>query len=78
MSSAKMADILVREYELKDGITTTKSTVALKGHHYISFSLHYINFDLCEKKLYDYVYIIIYTCIHNYPTCINNYLYMYT
>ena len=33
--------------------------VALKGHHYISFSLHYINFDLCEKILCDYVYIII-------------------
>ena len=34
-------------------------TVALKGHHYISFSLHYINFYLCEKTLCDYVYIII-------------------
>ena len=34
-------------------------TVALKGHHCISFSLHYINFDLSEKILCDYVYIII-------------------
>ena len=34
-------------------------TVALKGHHYVSFSLHYINFDFCEKILCDYVYIII-------------------
>ena len=25
-------------------------TVALKGLHYTSFSLHYINFDLCEKN----------------------------
>ena len=33
--------------------------MALKGHRYISFSLHYINFDLCEKILCDYVYIII-------------------
>ena len=32
------------------------STVALKGHHYISFSLHYINFDLCEKKYYVIMY----------------------
>ena len=42
-------------------------TVALKGHHYISFSLHYINFDLCEKN-------IMWLCIHNYLACIHNYL----
>ena len=64
----------INENIFHSGITT----VALKGHHYISFSSHYINFDLCEKKLYDYVYIIIYTCIHNYLACIHNYLYMYT
>ena len=51
-----------------------KYTVALKGHHSINFSLHYINFDLCEKKiLRDYVYIII---LHVYiiilHVCINN------
>ena len=44
-----------------------RSTVALKGHHYISFSLHYINFDLCEKN-------IIWLCIHNYIACIHYYL----
>ena len=63
-------------------------TVALKGHHYISFSLHYINFDLCEKKLCDYVYIIVLhvyiiilhvyiIILHVYIiicTCIHNYL----
>ena len=68
------------------------TTVALKGHHYISFSLHYINFDLCEKILCDYVYIIILhvyiNILHVYIiilhvyiikyTCIHNYLYMYT
>ena len=43
------------------------TTVALKGHHYISFSLHYINFDLCEKN-------IMWLCIHNYLACIHNYL----
>ena len=59
-------------------VVLTVIVVALKGHHCISFSSHYINFDLCEKKLYDYVYIIIYTCIHNYLACIHNYLYMYT
>ena len=42
-------------------------TVALKGHHYISFSLHYINFDLCEKN-------IMWLCIHNHLACIHNYL----
>ena len=42
-------------------------TVALKGHHYISFSLHYINFDLCEKN-------IMWLCIHNYLACKHNYL----
>ena len=45
----------------------TITTVALKGHHYISFSLHYINFDLCEKT-------IKWLCIHNYLACIHNYL----
>ena len=63
-------------------------TVALKGHHHISFSLHYINFDLCEKILCDYVYIIILhvyiiilhvyiNILHVYIikyTCIHNYL----
>ena len=44
-----------------------KTTVALKGHHYISFSLHYINFDLCENN-------IMWLCIHNYLACIHNYL----
>ena len=43
------------------------TTVALKGHHYISFSLHYINFDLCEKN-------IKWLCIHNYLAWIHNYL----
>ena len=65
---------------------TLKCTVALKGHHYIHFSLHYINFDLCEKKLLcDYVYIIILhvyiIILHVYIikyTCIHNYVYMYT
>ena len=33
-----------------------KCTVALKGHHYISFSLHYINFDLFEKNYYVIMY----------------------
>ena len=59
-------------------LRVTSTMVALKGHHYISFSSHYINFDLCEKKEYDYVYIIIYTRILNYLACIHNYLYMYT
>ena len=27
-----------------------KSTMALKGYHCINFSLHYINFDLCETR----------------------------
>ena len=39
-------------------------SVALKGHR---FSLHYINFDLCEKN-------IMWLCIHNYLACIHNYL----
>ena len=43
------------------------STVALKGHHYISFSLHYINFDLCERN-------IMWLWVHNYLACIHNYL----
>ena len=41
-------------------------TVALKGHHYIFFSLHYINLDLREKNTILHAYIIIYACIHNY------------
>ena len=39
-----------------DNIMDVITTVALKGHHYISFSLHYIDFDLC-KKLYAIMYI---------------------
>ena len=60
-------------------------TVALKGHHNISFSLHYINFDLREKNI---MWVCIHNhlaCIHNYLACthkylacIHNYLYMYT
>ena len=46
-------------------------TVALKGHHYISFSLHCINFDLCEKILCDYVYIII---LHAYIIILHVYI----
>ena len=38
-------------------------TVVQKGHHCINFSLHYMNFDLCEKK---------WLCIHNYLACIHN------
>ena len=60
-------------------------TVALMGHHYISFSLHYINFDLCEKNImwlciHDYLACIhnYLACIHKYLACIHNYLYMYT
>ena len=37
-----------------------------------NFSLHYINFDLYEKNICDYVYIKFYFA------CIHNYLYMYT
>ena len=33
-----------------------RTTVALKVHHYINLSLHYTNFDLCEKT-----YVIMYT-----------------
>ena len=47
---------LSKIYEKAFSIQVT--TVALKGHHYISFSLHNINFDLCEKILCDYVYIV--------------------
>ena len=47
--------------------TETINTVALKGHHNISFSLHYINFDLREKNIMG-------VCIHNYLACIHNYL----
>ena len=44
-----------------------------EGTSLYNFSLHYINFDLCEKtKICDYVYIKF--CLE----CIHNYLYMYT
>ena len=56
-----------------------ESTVALKWHHYINFSLNYMNFDFRDKILCDYiyimflhVYIIIYACVYNYPACIHN------
>ena len=58
-----------------------KITVALKGHHYISFSLRYINFDLCEKLLCDYVYIIILPVyiiiLHVYINILHVYIYVY-
>ena len=60
-------------------------TVALKGHHCRGFSLHYINFDLCEKNImwlciHNYLACIhnYLACIHNHLECLHNYLYMYT
>ena len=55
----KRKNTLARWYDTNTILSERLHTVALKGHHYISFSLHYINFDLCEKILCDYVYIII-------------------
>ena len=59
--------------------------MALKGHHNISFLLHYINFDLREKNImgvciHNYLACIhnYLACIHKYLACIHNYLYMYT
>ena len=52
---------------IKNSGSGPRTTVALKGHHYLSFSLHYINFDLCEKN-------IMWLCIHNYLACIHKYL----
>ena len=57
-------------------------TVALKGHHYISSSFHYINFDLCEKILWDYVNIIILhvyiIILHVYINILHVYIIKYT
>ena len=61
------AQIILSDNQIAFWSSPIIHTVALKGHHYISFSLHYINFDLCEKN-------IMWLCIHNYLACIHDYL----
>ena len=55
-------------YNSKRKLRWPRSTVALKGHHYISFLIAWNKIGACEKKN------PMWLCIHNYLACIHNYL----